>query len=172
MLLKLVETLTEGMKVRALRNSCRDHLTNHRDHIGILRQARWYFKYYRHARQAQYRLYLLYNDKNSPVGYGALSLQAGKLFITECVGTQYRGMGHGSLILDRLAQIGLAEGRDMIAEIWATNQQSIALHEKAGFKLKSSTTKHNKELRRYLLSVEDGVDRAKSIKAGQSREVA
>lgn len=164
MLFKLVETFSEGMKVRALRNSCRDHLTNHRDHISILQQARWYFRY-RDAKQTQYRLYLLHNDQNSPVGYGGLSLQAGKLFITECVGTQYRGMGHGSLILDRLAQIGLAEGRDMIAEIWATNQQSIALHEKAGFKLKSSTTKHNKELRRYLLSVEDMVDRAKSIKA-------
>jgi RimJ/RimL family protein N-acetyltransferase len=150
---KMVESLREAMHVRVLRNTCRLELTNSRNHIGVLRQIRWYFKEYLNQKKAEnYRLYLLYDEQNIPLGYGALALRNRKLFITECVGPAYRECGHGLVILQKLIQIGAEEKRDLIAEIWATNAPSLALHKKAGFELESRTTKDGKELLRYLLS--------------------
>jgi RimJ/RimL family protein N-acetyltransferase len=155
MFLKLVDNLKQAMQVRTLRNSCREYLTNHTAHIGIRQQLLWYFQYYRNAKQTEkYRLYLWYDDRGVPIGYGALALDDGKLLITECVATKHRGLGHGGSILDRLVRIALEEKRDMVAEIWAMNVGSVALHEKAGFKLESRRTKGGAEIRRYSLSVE------------------
>src|ERR1041385_2610412 len=94
-----VESLSHVLQVRRLRNSCRDQLTNHHEHIGIAQQIRWYFQYYRRARIAEYRLYLLLSDERIPLGYGAARLLDDKLLVTECVGTAYRGRGYGTMIL-------------------------------------------------------------------------
>ncbi len=172
MLLKLVDSLRDALQVRTLRNSCREYLTNHTVHIGVPQQLLWYFQYYRDAKQTeQYRLYLWYDDLGLPVGYGALSLEDGKLLITECVGTKHRGLGHGGLILACLVRIAREEKRDLVAEIWATNKASVALHEKAGFKLKSSRNKGGQEIRTYLLSAEL-VTQAQRNLADRSRGVA
>ncbi len=74
-------------------------------------------------------------------------------------------------ILDRLVRIALEEKRDLVAEIWATNEGSVALHEKAGFKLESRRTKGGEEIRRYLLSV-DMVTREQGNSVDRSRVVA
>lgn len=171
MFLKLVDSLGEALQVRRLRNSCREYLTNHTAHIGVRQQMLWYFQYYRTAKQTQkYRLYLWHDDRGVPLGYGALALEDGKLLVTECVATKHRGLGHGGSILNRLVRIALEEKRDLVAEIWATNEGSVALHEKAGFKLESRRTKRGVELRRYLLPVEtvrreqgDLVDRSRGV---------
>ena len=140
------------MEVRKLRNSCREYLTNYRDHIGRLQQLVWYFRYFRRARvSGTYRLYLCYDDRSVPVGYGALSLRANELLITECVATEHRGRGYGKMILDQLVRIGQEEKRNLIAEIWSTNGPSIALHEKAGFKLAVEGNEKTGAARRYLL---------------------
>lgn len=142
------------MQVRKLRNSCRDHLTNHRDHIGILQQAVWYIRHYHRAREtAEYRLFLARNNEGLPVGYGALAEDAGRLLVTECVAPKYRGLGHGKWILNRLLDIAREENRDVVAEIWADNDRSIAMHEKAGFKLESGGDKEGRAIQTYLLPV-------------------
>ena len=172
MFLKLVENLRETMRVRMLRNSCREYLTNHREYIGVVQQLIWYFRFYRHAKSTgKYRLYLWYDDQGSPVGYGALSLEDGGLGVTECVATNYRRMGHGRLLLEELVRIAAAEKRDVVAEIWATNEGSISLHEKAGFKLESNSTKQGSEIRRYRLT-KDMIIQEKRDSADRSRIVA
>ena len=149
---KLVDSFREAMQVRKLRNSCRLDLTNSRDHIGLLRQGRWYFSEYVQARSTgAYRLYLIYNDEYLPVGYGALRLNNEGLFITECVGPKHRRQGYGLTILRELIQIARDEGRDLVAEIWATNVSSIALHQKVGFEFESSSQKDGNELQRHRL---------------------
>lgn len=172
MIFRPVENLSQVLQVRMLRNSCCEYLTNHRKHIGILGQLRWYFRYYRSANNSRkYRLYLGYDDRGLPVGYGALSLEAGELMVTECVAAEYRGRGYGRLILDHLIGIGTREKRNLVGEIWSTNVRSIALHENAGFKLDSSDIKGGQEIRRYLLAtnaVESGLGNA----SDRSRVVA
>ena len=172
MFLKLVENLKEAMQVRTLRNSCREYLTNHTAHIGIRQQLLWYFQYYRNAKQTEkYRLYLWYDDRGVPLGYGALALDDGKLLITECVATKHRGLGHGGSNPGPLRSYCLRGKTDMVAEIWAMNGGSVALHEKAGFKLESRRTKGGEEIRRYLLSV-DLVAREQGNSVDRSRGVA
>lgn len=154
---KMVDRLREAMKVRVLRNACRRDLTNSRNHIGVFRQLRWYFKNYRRDKKtASYRLYLLYNEQNLPVGYGALAFRDGKLFITECVNPAHRGRGYGLIILQELIEIASAERCCLVAEIWAANGPSLALHKKAGFELVSRATKDGKELQRHALSLSEG----------------
>lgn len=157
--------------MRTIRNSCREHLTNNQDHIGITQQLFWYLRYYRNAKEAgTYRLYLWYDDRSVPLGYGALALDDGKLLITECVAIRHRGLGHGSAILRHLVRVAVEEKRDLVAEIWATNETSVALHKKAGFKLESRRTKAVGEIQTYLLSSdmvtrekEDSVDRRRVL---------
>src|SRR5436190_5201259 len=114
-----VESLSQVLQVRRLRNSCRDQLTNHGEHIGVTQQVRWYFQYYRRARISDYRLYLLLSDERIAVGYGAARLQDEKLLVTECVSPRHRGQGHGTTILRHLIALGRSEGRELLAQIWS-----------------------------------------------------
>jgi RimJ/RimL family protein N-acetyltransferase len=93
----------------------------------------------------------MYNDERSPVGYGALHLRNGRLFITECVSPKHRRQGYGLTILQELIHIATDEGRDLVAEIWTTNVSSIALHKKVGFEFESSDRKDGNELQRHRL---------------------
>src|SRR5262245_3370720 len=152
--LKLVETVAESMRVRQLRNGCREYLTNYTGHIGTLRQLLWYFRFYRHSRKTtQCRLYLWYDNDGVAVGYGAMAFEEGRLLVTECVSKTERGKGHGGAILDNLVRIATAEGKNVVADIWASNTRSIAMHEKRGFMLESSISRDGSELRTYVLSV-------------------
>ncbi len=152
MFLNLASSLPDVMRVRVLRNSCRSYLTNYKDHIGPLQQILWYFRRYQPARKSgQYRLYLLRDDEGVVVAYGALSLEGDQLFVTECVGETHRRKGYASAILRELTHVALAEKRDLLADIWATNKKSIALHERSGFQLISVYTRNGEEVRRYLL---------------------
>ncbi len=139
------------MAVRRLRNSCARYMTNARDPIGWWAQVRWYLRHYRRALRARrYRVYL-FLEQRRPVGYGALQLDEDRLLITECVATEQRGRGIGKAILNELIAIARREGRDLIAEIWASNQPSVGLHEKAGFILEKTLDHHGQSLRVYRL---------------------
>lgn len=155
MSLELVEKLGDALAVRRLRNSCREHLTNFQAHIGWVQQLRWYLGYYRQARRSgSYRLYLWRDEHDLIVGYGALSLRDNQLLITECVASEHRGRGHGKSILKNLILLASKENRDLVAEIWATNEPSLTLHEEAGFKLSCTVRKQGKELRTYVLQTQ------------------
>jgi L-amino acid N-acyltransferase YncA len=103
------------------------------------------------VRASSYRIFLFFSA-GEPVGYGALQLVDDSLYVTECVETKYRGKGFGKAILARMISIAREERRKLVAEIWATNQQSIALHLKAGFVFQSSRTKAGQELHLYYLA--------------------
>lgn len=165
---KLVDRLREAMIVRSLRNSCREDLTNHREHIGVARQVRWYFRTYRRLkRSGAYRLYLLYNDAGSPIGYGALALRDRQLYVTECVGREHRGLGHGRSILAQLVSIACQEQRDIVAEIWAENQRSIALHVRAGFTLASRDIKRGKVVETYCMRARTSEEQERNTEGGK-----
>jgi RimJ/RimL family protein N-acetyltransferase len=173
MSLKLVDSLSEVMQVRALRNSCSKFLTNYTEQIGVLRQFLWYFRFYRRAqRSGAYRIYLWCKDGGVPVGYGALSLKAESLLVTECVDPRHRGAGYGRMILDSLTAIAHAEARELVAEIWATNTVSVSMHENAGFRLESTSMKEGKELRKYVLPPVETINPMDHSSSSRSREVA
>ncbi len=149
---RLMASLSDAMIVRRLRNSCARYMTNAREPIGRWAQTRWYLSHYRGAVKAQrFRVYL-FSAAGEPVGYGALLLKAGELHVTECVAAEQRGRGVGRAILDRLIDVAGSEGRDLVAEIWTSNQPSIGLHEKAGFVLEKTTEQRGESLSVYRLS--------------------
>ncbi|MDO8503813.1 MAG: GNAT family N-acetyltransferase [bacterium] len=144
---KLVNTLSEALIVRRLRNECRTSLTNYTRHISILRQIYWYFSYYRRAVHTNvYRLFIARNNEDVPIGYGALHTQGKQLSVTECVAPEYRRQGYGSAILKNLISIAKKEKLPLVAEIWATNKNSIALHTRCGFVLKTTKIKSGASL--------------------------
>ena len=131
---RIVRTLRDALIVRSLRNSCRHHLTNYREHIGVMRQIRWYLGEYRRRRKSSaYRVYLFFAADGRPVGYGALRLRDDHLYVTECVDPGHRRQGYGTAILSNLISIARHENRSLIAEIWGTNDASLALHKALGF---------------------------------------
>ncbi len=153
--LQPVETLTQALQVRRLRNACREYLTNCQDHIGFFQQLLWYFRTYRPAlRDQTYRLFLIFDKHDLPVGYGALALKEDELKVTECVAPEYRGRGFGRMILNHLIDIAAQEKRDLVAEIFTANLRSIALHEKARFRHDSTKSSRGKEIRSYRLAAE------------------
>ena len=66
------------------------------------------------------------------------------VLITERVGEKYRRRATAAPVLAELIDVALSERRDLLADIWATNQGSIALHEKSGFQLISVSTERPK----------------------------
>lgn len=144
-------SLRDAMIVRRLRNSCARFMTQAREPIGRLAQARWFLRRYRAAARAgRYRVYLFF-DGRAPVGYGALQRYEDVLLVTECVADEHRGHGAGKEILAALVDVARREQRDLVAEIWASNAPSLALHERAGFVLEASTERDGESLRRYRL---------------------
>ncbi len=136
MTFNLINTLSDALIVRRIRNECRTYLTNYTDYINVPKQIYWYFTYYRMAAQdGKYRIFIARDDKNQPVGYGALHRHNGELLITECVAEVFRRQGYGQMILKKLINIAKHEKLPLIAEIRTTNKISIALHKKFGFTL-------------------------------------
>lgn len=149
---ELVRSLSAALEIRRLRNTCYQFLTQHRARIGVLEQLRWYLGFYRTAsKNGAYRLYLFRLLDGTPVGYGALKLEHGRLLVTECVGEGYRKQGIGRSILGEMVSIAKREGRELVAEIRADNRASVTLHEQAGLELFETATKDSFELRRYRL---------------------
>lgn len=137
-----VNTLADALAVRRIRNECRVYLTNYTGYIGVPRQIYWYFTYYWRAAQAgTYRMFIARDNKNHPVGYGALHCLDKELLVTECVAEKYRGQGYGQAILKKLTDIARHEKLPLNAEIRATNKISIALHKKCGFTLDTTKLK-------------------------------
>jgi L-amino acid N-acyltransferase YncA len=149
-----VESLEQAMVARDLRNSCREFMTNNSSEISTEQQTRWFNSHYKSAaEQGTYRLFLFINEEKQPVGYGALSLQNNRLLITECVSPAYRGQGYGKTILAELIAIARRENRELVAEIWASNAASVALHTRSGFVLTGSELKDELEIQTYVLHV-------------------
>ena len=148
------------MRVRSIRNSCRQYLTNHTGYISQFQQLRWYFRTYNPNRKSgKLRLYLLSDEKDRPLAYGALALDGDSLLVTECVATEHRNKGIGTVVLDRLMQIGKSENRPLLADILATNAASIALHEKAGFIFVSTFESDGRQLKRYVRRPDTALNR-------------
>ena len=135
---QIVKSLPQVLRIRLIRNTCYQYLTNYRKQIGLIQQIHWYFKSYRPScRKGDYRLYIFKNQGRRPVGYGALQLHGDKLYVTECLDTDQRNQSYGKEILSVLVEIGKQEKRGLVAEIWATNERSVALHTSSGFELVS-----------------------------------
>jgi len=135
---EIAKNLPQVLRIRLLRNSCYQYLTNYRKPIGLIQQVHWFFKSYRSScRTGDYRLYIFRNQGRRPVGYGALQLRGDRLYVTECLDTDQRNQNYGREILSVLVEIGKQEKRVIAAEIWATNERSVALHTNAGFELVS-----------------------------------
>jgi ribosomal protein S18 acetylase RimI-like enzyme len=154
---KLVDSFSEAMQVRTLRNECRVKLTNSSDYLSVINQTVWYFGTYRKARKVEkYLTYLLTDENDSPVGYGARDQVGDRLLLTICIGLSFRGRRYGRVIMDKLIEMGKAEKRDLICEIWATNVPSLALARSVGFEFQNATIKNGQELQIYLLSFASG----------------
>lgn len=149
---KPVGTLSDILAARRIRNECRTYLTNNTNYIGIPQQIWWYLTYYRRAaKKSIYRMFIARNKRNIPVGYGALYRHGKELLVTECVAEDFRHRGYGQAILGQLIKIAENEKRVLVAEIRDTNKNSIALHEKYGFKLKGTKQKSDFKLRVYKI---------------------
>jgi len=145
-----LNSLSDALAVRRIRNECRTYLTNYTGYISIPRQIYWYFTYYRRAaRTGKYRIFIARNGKNQPVGYGALHHHNEEFLITECVAGVFRGHGYGHAILKKLTNIAGREKLPLIAEIRGTNKISIALHKKFGFILSATKLKPGYKLYVY-----------------------
>jgi RimJ/RimL family protein N-acetyltransferase len=144
-----LSSLRDALTVRRLRNTCCDYMTNYQQKLGFWQQVRWYYRNYKTA--SHYRIYLFCDERGRALGYGALQLHDEQLLITECLETSVRGQGYGKQILASLVQTGRDEGRALVAEIWADNAASRALHEKAGFTLAALREHKGRELLVYQL---------------------
>lgn len=131
-----ISSFRDALLVRRLRNTCCEFMTNHQQKLGFWHQLRWYYSNYKKAsRTGDYRIYLFRDTGGRAVGYGALQRHDGNFYITECLDTTARGQGYGRQILNTLIKTVRDEDYNLVAEIWADNLASCALHEKAGFVL-------------------------------------
>jgi RimJ/RimL family protein N-acetyltransferase len=144
---KRVRSLRDALAVRKIRNEGCSYLTNDQNKISVLGQVNWYYSFFKN--QVDYQLYLLMDKV--PVGYGAIHKEGKKWYITEVVKEKFRHKGYGTIILFALKEFAKLEESQLIAEIWASNKKSIALHIKHGFKLNGSKMKSGKKINIYYV---------------------
>lgn len=88
---KLVLTEPDALIMRAIRNECREWMTNNRDEISIEAQLEWFRGLDRNE-----VLPWLFKGELSHVAYGIMRLRDHKWWLSVGVKAQLRGLGYGT----------------------------------------------------------------------------
>lgn len=130
-----IANLRDALDVAAIRNDCREWLTNDTSTIHPLRQARWFRRTYCKQDPKNYMVWLARDADQHPVGYVAIALKGDGAHLTVCVAAKARRSGVGAEMLDFLKQQKWRSEipRILVATIRPDNERSINLHRKLGF---------------------------------------
>lgn len=94
----------------------------------------WSHGVFRDCLLAGYKSIVLLRDERV-AGYGILSVAAGEAHILNlCVDPEYRSMGYGERLLDRLlSQARVSAVQEVLLEVRPSNKTALALYRKKGF---------------------------------------
>lgn len=128
----MIQEIAFIMALRKVRNSCREFMTNDQRYIGILRQLIWYVTVLRpRTLQETMNAFLKFNTEGEAIGYGLISSDGKKEWITGGLIPEYRSLGKGKELFLTLIQLCK---KTPYLEVLKTNKPAIKLYKSIGFK--------------------------------------
>lgn len=131
--LKIIEVknIFQALRVRNVRNECREFMTGNNKHISILQQIKWFYTAYLPNRKNMI-LYLGLINKQA-VLYGFIrDLQTTPL-LTGGIKKNFRHKGFGEVLFRFLTHESLKQNKGACLEVLATNENAFHLYRKIGF---------------------------------------
>lgn len=128
-----VQTLREALRLRHVRNECRDWMTTNREEITIDQQVKWWFTTLKNGKTLEAYLLL---DGHTPAGYGILRKKGGEEnWVTVGLAAAYRRKGLGRILIGIMAELAYQDGRTPWVEILDSNKASLVPHVQSGYGL-------------------------------------
>jgi len=131
---RLIDSFWDVLRVRSIRNSCRQFMTRDTRKIGILRQLQWWNDY-KQAEGVDKWCYLMLEGKKS-VGYGLvrrfkIGVSPNEYWLSGGLVPSVRGKGLGKILFQYLID-EFAAG-SLFLEVRKSNGGAYSLYKKLGF---------------------------------------
>lgn len=138
-LIRHINSFSDALKMRHVRNSCRTFMTRDRSKIGVTRQWIWWF----FMKPDVMSCYIVEED-GSPVGYAIMLMsldleeapggQRPRTWLTAGLKPHARGRGLGRYTFCWLVEECLRFGHTPSLEVLSSNERAVALYKSIGFK--------------------------------------
>lgn len=129
--LRYAPGLFDALKMRKIRNTCREFMTRDRSEIGVLRQVRWWLT----RDMDEFHPFLLetIEPPRQTIGYGLLRVDGGQGLLTGGLLPEWRGKGHGRFLFKRMTGVAEGLGLQPALEVLTDNTRARLLYESLGF---------------------------------------
>lgn len=135
-----INSLRDAMIGRRIRNTYCEYMTGDPSHITVLHQVRWYYGVYCIARIKEQKFAWLFYEGGRPVGYGGISLEQGRWWLTAGLVPEARGRGLGTQIFSFLTYIALGFRSEAWLKVYSVNEAARRLYRKLGFEYVGEVT--------------------------------
>jgi ribosomal protein S18 acetylase RimI-like enzyme len=132
-----VNTFCQALKMRSIRNECRENMTQDTSYISLTRQIKWFWKSYLSARKKGDMLGMLARDQvtGKVVGYGLIRKDRNnRVWISGGLSKKYRGMGYGKPLFSFITKFALIENKEVFLEVLTKNTIAYNIYLSLGYK--------------------------------------
>jgi len=129
--LREARSLRDAQAMRAIRNACREYMTNNTSEISSFEQFKWWLQV---RWNKDWKLYLLWHN-GDPVGYGILRKKDCKWWVTGGLVEHSRGIGLGRDLFTLLTKTAMeSPSASVYLEVRLTNTKALNLYRSIGFR--------------------------------------
>lgn len=122
----------EALKVREIRNECREFMTNDTSKISFIKQVFWYFKVYKEEnKKGNLMCYIFKNELNNS-GFALVRRSSGRYWITGGLKSSERGKGLGKTLFKNLIKV--IPTKEIWLEVLDSNIAAKKIYSTLGFK--------------------------------------
>lgn len=134
MRLESVRSLADAVRMRAVRNTCRNFMTRDTSRVSVARQVRWYYgTYLPRFRAGVTKAWLMKTTSGLAVGWGYLNYDGENAWVTGGLLRSFRGMRLGKRIFRHLTNMSRVCGWEPWLEVYAWNEAGLATYRSLGY---------------------------------------
>lgn len=130
---RVVNNFWDALKLREIRNDCREFMTNDKSKISLFSQIRWYFSFYQiKLDKNKVIAFLFYDEDDVVIGYGLARWEGQKVWLSGGLKKGQRGRGYGTRLFKTLVE--LYKDREIWLEVLDYNTYARKIYKKLGFR--------------------------------------
>ncbi len=127
-----IRNFLDALKIRKIRNECREYMTNNTSEIDVRKQISWYFNIYRKENNKNKMTCFLFRVKKKNAGFALIRMELKKYWITGGLTHEYRGKGLGKVLFANLLKEIPSD--EVWLEVLNTNEAAKKIYKELGFR--------------------------------------